>query len=280
MKKCIAIIFCWTLTSFCPNWNGSYYAHNSNPQYQSAVTYLSEFDLTQFPRILDLGCGTGNVSAYIAQCVPKSQIVGVDKSACMIKTAQQQYCSISNLSFIVQDAQHLSIPQTFDLIYSTATFHWIPNQQKALYALAHHLNPNGHLFIVMPGNVEGRKKAFYSVLYSKKWRQLIENDKKPAFVYFQDPDNLSAMIEKTGLTIISSYQKLILRTFKNREKYHSWIMGFIGGFDALKNLSPKKLSNFAYDYVDAIIQIMGINPDGSIVSPMQHTIVHAKKIID
>ncbi len=81
--------------------------------------------------ILDLGCGTGTLTAQLADLC--SKVVGVDSSQNMINKAKEQF---GNIEFLVCDALALPFDGAFDVVFSNAVFHWI-NDHNALLANIH-----------------------------------------------------------------------------------------------------------------------------------------------
>ena len=71
--------------------------------------------------ILDLGCGTGHLSAHIAQ--QSSHVVGLDPSAEMLQAARANY---PDGDFRAADARDFSFPERFDAVFTNAVLHWIP----------------------------------------------------------------------------------------------------------------------------------------------------------
>ena len=76
-------------------------------------------------RILDLGCGTGQLTAKIAES--GASVVGLDRSPEMIGQARQNY---PGFEFRLADAANFSFPGEFDAVFSNAALHWIPEAGK------------------------------------------------------------------------------------------------------------------------------------------------------
>jgi trans-aconitate methyltransferase len=91
-------------------------------------------------RIVDLGCGTGQLSAEIA--VSGAQVVGVDRSPEMISEARKKF---PELHFEVCDARALPFAQEFDAAFSNAALHWIREAEEVVAAISHALKPGGRL---------------------------------------------------------------------------------------------------------------------------------------
>ncbi len=97
--------------------------------------------------VVDIGCGPGNSTKILCEIFPHASILGIDSSPNMIKKAKEDN---PNLDFRVCDA--LSLEGKFDIIYSNACFHWIPDHQTFLPALMSKLCDGGCLAVQMPYN--------------------------------------------------------------------------------------------------------------------------------
>ena len=89
-------------------------------------------------RILDLGCGTGRLTAEIA--ATGADVVGIDQSPEMISEARAQF---RDLRFEVGDARHLRFEQQFDAVFSNAVLHWIVEPELVVRGVAKALKPGG-----------------------------------------------------------------------------------------------------------------------------------------
>jgi len=89
-------------------------------------------------RILDLGCGTGTLTADIARC--GARVTGVDSSAEMIAAAREKY---AELEFAVADGQALAYEGEFDAVFSNAALHWMPRAADVIRGVHEALRPGG-----------------------------------------------------------------------------------------------------------------------------------------
>ncbi len=89
-------------------------------------------------RVLDLGCGTGTLSAAIAG--RGAAVTGVDRSPEMIASAREKY---HGLRFEVMDGQELSYLNEFEAVFSNAALHWMPRADDVLRGVERALVPRG-----------------------------------------------------------------------------------------------------------------------------------------
>jgi trans-aconitate methyltransferase len=97
-------------------------------------------------RILDVGCGTAELTARIAEA--GADVVGLDSSPEMIAAARQRF---PQLEFVVADAANFSFASLFDAVFSNAALHWVKDAESAVMCMARALKPGGRLVIEMGG---------------------------------------------------------------------------------------------------------------------------------
>ncbi len=88
--------------------------------------------------ILDLGCGTGHLSAQIAES--GADVVGLDPSRAMLDAARANYPA---MDFRAGDARDFEFAERFDAIFSNAVLHWIPDPQRVAHNVFTHLKTGG-----------------------------------------------------------------------------------------------------------------------------------------
>ncbi|MCY4529644.1 MAG: methyltransferase domain-containing protein [Chloroflexi bacterium] len=89
-------------------------------------------------RILDLGCGTGHLTAQIAES--GAEVVGIDSSDDMVRVASENYPSIR---FEVADARSLPFENEFDAVFSNAVLHWVRPPEAVVDSVRRALRPAG-----------------------------------------------------------------------------------------------------------------------------------------
>lgn len=107
------------------SWNADLYQQKHTFVFHYGADVLNLLDPKPDERILDLGCGTGELTARLAES--GAEVIGMDASASMIAKAQQ---SFPHLMFQQGDARDFGTDQPFDAIFSNATLHWIPEAEQ------------------------------------------------------------------------------------------------------------------------------------------------------
>ncbi|MBR8833741.1 MAG: class I SAM-dependent methyltransferase [Stigonema ocellatum SAG 48.90 = DSM 106950] len=109
--------------------------------------------------ILDLGCGTGQLTEKIA--LAGAVVMGIDASSTMIEKARHNY---PQLQFAVADARNFQVEQPFDAVFSNAVLHWIPEPDAVISCIHQALKPGGRFVAEFGG--KGNVKAITQALSS------------------------------------------------------------------------------------------------------------------
>jgi ubiquinone/menaquinone biosynthesis C-methylase UbiE len=98
-------------------------------------------------RVLDVGCGTGQLAARLRREIPGTQVVGCDFSRGMLGEARARD---GRLAWVQGDAGRLPFRDgTFDAVVSTEAFHWFPDPERALAEFRRVLGPRGRVLLAL-----------------------------------------------------------------------------------------------------------------------------------
>ena len=145
-------------------------------------------------RILDLGCGTGALSAEIAK--RGAEILGVDQSEEMIAQAKKKF---PGLHFEAHDARQLRFHSEFDAVFSNAVLHWIPEAEKVIAGVAQALKSGGR-FVAEFGGKGNIRKLVYGFHRSFAALKMREPEGVSPWFYPSIAE-YAALLEKHGLEL-------------------------------------------------------------------------------
>ena len=117
-------------------------------------------------KIADLGCGTGIITAKLAQAFPQARLLGIDIADSMIQYAQNSFAEEKNLNFITADADNLPFENnSFDIIFSNLMLQWSLNLKNTFAELRRVLKPQGSLIFstLGPGSLNELRSAWAKV---------------------------------------------------------------------------------------------------------------------
>lgn len=145
-------------------------------------------------RILDLGCGTGHLTAQIA--ATGADVIGIDRSAEMISQARERF---SDLHFEVADARHLLFERQFDAVFSNAVLHWIVEPELVVRSVSRALVPGGRFVAEFGG--QGNVRRVIDAINRAYAKFGIECGLADNTWYYPSVADYSSLLEKEGLEV-------------------------------------------------------------------------------
>jgi len=125
------------------DWDAASYDRVSDPQLAWALEQLDRLDLQGDEVVLDAGCGSGRVTALLADRVPRGKVFAVDVAPSMVAHARSALGDRATV--LCQDLGELDLPEPVDAAFSNATFHWVHDHERLFAGLHRALNPGGRL---------------------------------------------------------------------------------------------------------------------------------------
>jgi trans-aconitate 2-methyltransferase len=126
------------------SWDGAAYDRLSTPMEALGREVMERLSLRGDETVLDAGCGSGRLTAALIERVPDGRVIGVDVSASMIDAARERLGPRADLR--VADLVGLDLGgDTVDVVFSTATFHWIADHDALFASLRRALRSGGQL---------------------------------------------------------------------------------------------------------------------------------------
>ncbi len=154
---------------------------------QHAVVERAARELGSACRILDAGCGTGQLLRRLAQRFPDAVLTGVDPAADMVRRARQAVSDGVPVTFAEARAEHLPFGDaSFDLVTTTMSFHHWGDQPVALREIARVLAPSG-VFLLADALPAGWLRWAFA---------------RRGHGRFNPPASLKEMIDEAGLSFV------------------------------------------------------------------------------
>uniref|UniRef100_Q020B9 Methyltransferase type 11 n=1 Tax=Solibacter usitatus (strain Ellin6076) TaxID=234267 RepID=Q020B9_SOLUE len=176
------------------DWNARLYDASHGFVWEFGRDLLGMLAPSAGERILDVGCGTGHLTAEIAAA--GARVTGVDRSAAMIAQARANF---PTLEFDTRDACALRYEAEFDAVFSNAALHWVQPAEDAAAGMARALKPAGRLVVELGGRgnvailVDGANRAL---------RQLgVEHPERLNPWYFPSVGEYATLLERYGIEV-------------------------------------------------------------------------------
>ncbi|MEK3646118.1 class I SAM-dependent methyltransferase [Aeribacillus sp. FSL M8-0235] len=177
------------------SWNAALYDAKHSFVSKFGEHLLDLLEPKKGERILDLGCGTGDLAWKLYEL--GVDVVGIDKSENMINQAKAKY---PGLTFEVKDVLNLGYRNEFDAVFSNAVLHWIKPPKQALINIYQALKENGRFVAEFGG--KGNVKTITDAIRNE-FNQLGMNEKANQFPwYFPSIGEYSSLMEEAGFRVV------------------------------------------------------------------------------
>ena len=171
--------------------------------------------------VVDLGCGAGELTAELHRALGADETLGVDTSAAMLAKARP--LAAGGLRFRQGDIAGFG-EGGWDVIFSNAALHWLPDHRALLTRLAGQLAPGGQLAVQMPANNDhpshrvadelAAEAPFAAALggYRRDWP-------------VQPPEWYATLLDRLGLTGQHVRLQVYLHRLAGPEEVVEWVRG-------------------------------------------------------
>jgi trans-aconitate methyltransferase len=145
-------------------------------------------------RILDLGCGTGHLTAQVAEA--GAEVIGIDAAEPMILRAREAY---PQLRFEVARGEDFTLDRPVDAVFSSAAVHWMWPPEAVAACVFRALVPGGRFVAEMGG------KGNVATILDALFRALVEEGVPPEQIprpwYFPSLAEYAGLLERAGFEV-------------------------------------------------------------------------------
>jgi ubiquinone/menaquinone biosynthesis C-methylase UbiE len=221
--------------------------------------------------VLDIGCGDGKFTHYLATLIPQGRILGIDPSASMLAAAKTH--KKSNLSFVKGNAMKLPYKDKFDRIVAFNSLHWVSSTLIALKQIRKALKSGGQvLILVAPVQVRYHlHRIIDKVTKYKRWRPYF--DKVPSVFSFHTLPEWAYFIERAGLIPEKLQYIDASLDYPNRKTFANSIASWI----PFGRIPVNTRSKYLEDVVEAYLKIIPSEPNGIVHYCLDELVIVASK---
>lgn len=128
-------------------WNATSYHKVSAPQTAWGQLVLERLELAGDERVIDAGCGSGRLTEALIERLPRGRVLAIDRSWNMLQTARANLRPAfgSQVEFVQVALPLMPVRAWADVVFSTATFHWVSDHPALFAGIFGALTPGGRL---------------------------------------------------------------------------------------------------------------------------------------
>jgi len=224
------------------------YEKRSLVQKSAAEILLGLIDIKKTEDVLDLGCGTGNLTERIRRATSR-RVEGIDPSEEMIVQAKKSYQRFG-IEFIVSKAEEIEYDREFDVIFCNSAFQWVIDPEKAVRNCHRALRDGGRMGIQAPATSNYSPtfvEAVKSVEQNPATKETFSHFKPPWF-FMETSAEYRELFKKSGFTVALSEINTVKSRHSPEEAFGIFSSGAAVGYlnpnCYLSGLDSGYVSNF------------------------------------
>lgn len=210
-------------------WNSEVYHRLSGPQVSWGKKVLSRLKLRGDETVLDAGCGTGRLTAELLEALPGGKVVAIDLSQNMLTSARAHLAGDfrSRLHLVSCDLLHLPLKRAFDVVVSTAAFHWVLDHNQLFRNLHDVLVPGGRLEAQCGGgpNLARLRDRANRLAATSKFASYFKGFEEPWL--YQDAEAAAATLHRAGFKEVETSTESAPTQLEDAAHYSEFVRNII-----------------------------------------------------
>ena len=236
-------------------WSPDQYSKFAAERAQPFFDLLDMVEAVPGGTVIDLGCGTGELTARLHEQTQAGSTLGIDSSEAMLVKARP--LAGNGLRFDLRDIGAFDAKQNFDVIFSNAALHWVPDHPGLLRRIAAGLRPGGQLAVQVPANTDHPSHAV-AVAVAKEEPFLAHMSQAPpaAGEAVLTPQRYAELLNEIGFCV----QNVRLQVYGHQLASTATIVEWTKGTTLLryqKLLSPELFDPFVDRYRQRLLEVVG-----------------------
>ena len=228
-------------------WNPEQYQRFRTERGQPFLDLLALVEPRPAMRVADLGCGTGDLTLLLHRTLAARETVGVDNSAAMLARAPRE----EGLRFAQEEIEAFAPAEPFDLIFSNAALHWLPDHAALLKKLAAALRPGGQLAVQLPMNdAHPSHQTAHALARTPGFAALLGGfERRPPLL---EPVRYAELLQELGFARRRVRVEIYGHLLESRAEVIEWVRGTLLT-DYQKRLAPPDWERFLQRYQELLL---------------------------
>ena len=246
------------------NWNPEQYNRFHSERSQPFWDLALKVDFTKVSTLLDIGCGTGELTSQLHSNRGLKTTVGIDSSASMLEKASAWRAK--GLTFTLGDANTYAPSQKYDVVLSNSALQWVDNHKQIILKLANWLEPKGQLAVQMPCNFD-HASHFLASDVAQEMKLKIRTPPLLA------PETYAELLWRNGMEAIDVTIKVYLHPMETGTEVVEWTKGTLLTYYQ-KQLDVEGFKKFVSEYTRRLLVVTG---QGAYLYPFKRIFIVVRK---
>ena len=250
-------------------WDPERYLTYADERGRPFADLLARIRARDAARVVDLGCGPGNLAPLLTGRWPDAEVVGVDSSPEMIERARAT--GPEGVRFELADLRTWRAGRPVDVLVSNATLQWVPGHLALLPGLVGQVAPGGWFGFQVPGNFdEPSHVLLHELAADPRFASYVDGVARPEA--FGPEVYLEALLD-LGCSV-DAWETTYLHVLPGEDPVFTWISG-TGARPVLQALPAGLREDFVSEYKQRLREAYPTGPHGTVL-PFRRVFVVAQ----
>jgi trans-aconitate 2-methyltransferase len=251
-------------------WDPDVYLSFADQRARPFYDLLSRVGAQQPRRVVDLGCGPGNLTLQLARRWPDAVIEALDSSPEMVAAARDR-----GVDAAVGDLRTWTPQRDTDVVLSNAALHWVPEHGELMVRWAAQLPAGAWLAVQMPGNFQSPSHVAVRVVARREaYAKALHDIPFQVGTVVDTPARYGELLVDAGC-VVDAWETTYLHRLTGEHPVWDWIDG-----TALRpvreQLKEQKYQQFRDELIPLLANAYPARPDGTTFFPFRRVFVVAQ----
>jgi len=251
-------------------WNPETYNKFKSERFAPFYDLLELLNMKPGMEVIDLGCGTGELTGKLADALPDSTLLGIDSSQEMLNDSK--VFENNNVKFeCISIEEQLHSEKKWDLVFSNAAIQWIENHEVIFPKIISQIKTGGQILIQIPDQQQNVSNKILSELSDEEpFMSIFQNWKRISPVL--DIDSYAQIFFENGSKSMTVYEKIYPLVLADSNALFDWVSG-TALIPYLEKLEGEIKDNFIEQYKNRLQSKFAKSP---VFYPFKRIILEAK----
>lgn len=234
-------------------WNPSQYEKFHKERLRPFFDLVELIEPRPGMRVIDLGCGTGEITEMLQARLPDSLILGIDNSEAMLERARPR--ASERLRFQQEDIARCEHFEEYDLVFSHAALQWVPDNEGLLAKILGQMRPGAQIAVQVPSNDQHASHRLAAELAGESpFRELLGGFVRKSAIL--SLERYSEILYKHGFTEQVAIEKIYGHLLASTGEVVEWVKGTLLTSYAAR-LGEEDFAEFTRVYRERLLKRLG-----------------------
>lgn len=251
-------------------WNPETYLRFADQRGRPFFDLLARVGAESPRRVVDLGCGPGNLTQHLVRRWPEAAVDALDSSPEMVAAARER-----GIAAQVGDVAVYILPSDTDVVFSNAVLQWVPGHAELLVRWAKSLDPGAWIAVQVPGNFDAPSHVAIRALAEREpWSKVLGDCRFRSLNVVETPVRYAELLIGAGCDV-DVWETTYVHELSGENPVLTWITG-TALTPVRDQLTEEQWQQFRAELIPMLDEAYPVRPEGTALFPFRRIFVVAQ----